>query len=85
MKTRTPSGLVARRAGITMLVVLGVCARPALATRFVSTSGSDSANDCTSSASPCATPQHAVDLASPGEEVRAVSYTHLTLPTTPYV
>ncbi len=37
---------------------------------FVATIGSDSGNDCTSSAAPCATVQHAVDSAEIGGEIR---------------
>ena len=49
----------------------------AAAFRYVSLSGDDTANLCTNSASPCATVQHAVDVAKPTDEVRiaAGSYT----------
>ncbi len=43
------------------------------ATRYVATTGSDTSNDCSTSGSPCATIQHAVDEVSPEEEFRAGS------------
>jgi len=38
--------------------------------RYVSPDGNDTGNDCLLSSSPCATIQHAVDQADPGDEVR---------------
>ena len=43
---------------------------PFLNTRFVATSGNDSNNDCTDSATPCRAIQHAVDVAADGDEIR---------------
>ena len=37
--------------------------------RYVATTGSDTANDCSSSGSPCATVQHAIDQAQTGDEI----------------
>ncbi|MGD8857171.1 MAG: fibronectin type III domain-containing protein, partial [Chloroflexota bacterium] len=39
-------------------------------TRYVAKGGADGLNNCVNSASPCATIQHAVDVANPGEEIR---------------
>jgi len=41
----------------------------ASAVRYVATTGTDAANDCTSKTEPCATIQHAVDAAAPGDEI----------------
>ncbi len=41
--------------------------------RFVATTGSDSGNDCVSNNAPCATVQHAVDVAAPGDEIRVAT------------
>jgi hypothetical protein len=38
--------------------------------RYVSTIGSDTANDCASTATPCRTVQHSVDMANDGDEIR---------------
>jgi parallel beta-helix repeat protein len=38
--------------------------------------GNDSGNDCTSSSTPCATVQHAVDVADPGDEIRVATGTY---------
>jgi M6 family metalloprotease-like protein/uncharacterized repeat protein (TIGR01451 family) len=46
-----------------------------IAALFVSTTGSDAGNLCTSFAAPCATVQHAVDVASPSDEIRVASGT----------
>lgn len=40
---------------------------------YVASGGSDTANDCTVSASPCATIQHAVDQADSGAEIRVAT------------
>jgi parallel beta-helix repeat protein len=47
-------------------------------TRYVAPAptGNDSGNDCTSSSTPCATVQHAVDLADPGDEIRVTTGTY---------
>lgn len=41
--------------------------------RYVSTGGSDAANDCGNSASPCLTIQHAVDSSTAGDELRVAA------------
>lgn len=56
---------------LALLVALLVAALPevARADRFVATTGSDAANDCTNPASPCATIAFAIAQAAPGEVV----------------
>jgi hypothetical protein len=44
--------------------------------RYVASNGSDNSNDCTDSANPCATIQHAVDVAAPGDEIKVVGGTY---------
>ena len=44
--------------------------------RYVATTGSDTLNDCTDSASPCATVQHAIDQAGSGDEIRVADGTY---------
>jgi hypothetical protein len=41
-----------------------------------SATGNDSGNDCTNSSTPCATVQHAVDVADPGDEIRVATGTY---------
>ncbi len=41
--------------------------------RYVAPTGSDTGNDCSNPASPCATIQHAVDQANPGDEIRVAA------------
>ena len=48
------------RSATLILLALGLCAQPGLATRYVTTTGSDAANDCSNSGTPCATIQAAV-------------------------
>ncbi|MGD2079208.1 MAG: choice-of-anchor Q domain-containing protein, partial [Chloroflexota bacterium] len=45
-------------------------------TRYVATGGNDGLNNCTNSAAPCATIQHAVNVANPGEEIRVAGGTY---------
>jgi len=55
-----------------LVFVLGVGQAASIpdATRYVAPAGADGANLCVDSAAPCATVQHAVDVATPGDEVR---------------
>src|SRR5512145_2191467 len=41
--------------------------------RYVAPGGSDSGNNCANSASPCATIQHAVDVADPGDVIKVAT------------
>jgi hypothetical protein len=43
------------------------------ATRYVSTNGNDTADDCTDNATPCRTIQHAIDIAQDGDEIRVAA------------
>jgi hypothetical protein len=45
-------------------------ARADRGTRYVGTTGSDASNDCTNPGNPCATLQHAIDVAQTGDEIR---------------
>jgi nitrous oxidase accessory protein NosD len=47
--------------------------------RYVSPAGQDTANSCLNPASPCATLQHAVNNAAPGEEIRLAQGTYSDL------
>ena len=40
---------------------------------YVAATGSDEGNDCTNHANPCASVQHAVDVAKPGDEIRVAA------------
>ena len=51
--------------------------------RYVATTGSDVSNDCAVSGLPCATAQHAVDVATDGDEVRIVAGTYSDLSVRP--
>ena len=64
------------RLSIVGIFAMGLCAQQASATRYVSVTGADTGNDCTSSASPCATVQWAVDSATAGEEIRVAAGTY---------
>ena len=68
----------------TLVLTLTALRRPARAQplaptiRYVAAiSGSDAENDCTASAAPCATIQHAVDQAAPGDEIRIAALDNL--------
>src|SRR5262249_56034751 len=58
-----------------LLLVCGIGTAHA-ADRFVSTTGSDSANDCLTSASPCLTLTHAVAQAASGDTVKNAGGTY---------
>lgn len=65
---------------IGLLLVMGAVHTPDVAlaqgpnTRYVdSATGNDSGNYCTNSGAPCATIQHAVDVADPGDEIRVAT------------
>ena len=64
------------KSALLYVVPLLFCAQQGGATRFVSTTGMDPGNDCTSSASPCGTIQWAVDEATAGEEIRVAAGTY---------
>jgi len=64
--------------GVMLLVLLLrepllVDASPAASTRYVAATGDDSSNDCTNSAAPCRTVQHAVDWSGPDDEIRVAT------------
>lgn len=52
---------------------------PITGLRYVAPSGVDTDNDCTASADPCASVQHAVDVSAPGDEIRVASGTYIDL------
>jgi hypothetical protein len=58
--------------------VLVLCLLPQQldATRYVATTGSDAANDCSNSGTPCATIQVAIDSATAGEDIRVAEGTY---------
>ncbi len=57
------------RSAVAFIALLVASTAPA-ADRFVSTTGADPANDCTSSTAPCATLSHAVSQAASGDTVK---------------
>ncbi len=59
-----------------LAVALSLIAQQAGAVRYVATTGSDAANDCSNSGTPCATIQVAVDAATAGEEIRVAEGTY---------
>ena len=67
---------------IALLLTMGGARSPdvalaqGLTIRYVDcVTGSDDGNDCADSSTPCATIQHAVDVADPGDEIRAATAT----------
>jgi hypothetical protein len=68
---------------IGLLLAMGAARPPDVAlaqgtTRYVAPAptGNDSGNDCTNSSTPCATIQHAVDVADPDDEIRVATGTY---------
>ena len=59
-----------------LTLALCLCAHQVGATRYVATTGSDAANDCSNSGTPCATIQVAVDAATAGEDIRVAEGTY---------
>jgi hypothetical protein len=81
MKNRFLHCVLATLLGLVLalaVIGLGAAARawPASAVRYVATTGTDAANDCTSKTEPCATIQHAVDVAVPGDEIHIAGGTY---------
>jgi len=58
------------------LILLGGAAHASPDVRYVAPSGSDLNNDCTTGNTPCASVQHAVDVANPGDEIRVAAGTY---------
>lgn len=86
MNNRTLRTTLAALSGLLMalgLLWLGSAAT-ALANgtdRYVATTGTDGANDCSLSTSPCATVQHAIDEASAGDQILIAGGTYTTVGT----
>jgi hypothetical protein len=59
-----------------LATIAGPPAQAASVVRYVAPGGKDSGNLCTASASPCATIQHAVDVAASGDEIRVAEGTY---------
>src|SRR5437867_12146131 len=57
-------------AAVMSALVVGATGHAQAADRFVSTAGGDTGNDCLSSATPCATPAHALTQAASGDIVK---------------
>jgi parallel beta-helix repeat protein len=72
-ESRKKVGVLGRTGSRNEAVVVSNAPPPPSATRYVATSGSDSANNCTASAAPCATIQRAVDQANDTDEVRVAT------------
>lgn len=62
--------------GGAVIGLVSLTANAAPTVRYVATTGSDTGNDCSSSAAPCATLQHAVDTAVSGDEIRVAGGTY---------
>jgi hypothetical protein len=77
LSVATGVGLIILVLGATGAWLIPPC--PALAilnARYVATTGSDAANSCTNAAAPCATIQHAVDVANSGDVIRVAGGTY---------
>ena len=61
------------------LLVLGSVGTACAADRFVATTGSDAANDCSLATSPCHTLQHALDVAENGDTIKIAKGHYATM------
>jgi uncharacterized repeat protein (TIGR01451 family) len=59
-----------------LATIAGPPAQAASVVRYVAPGGKDSGNQCAASAYPCASVQHAVDVATPGDEIRVAEGTY---------
>ncbi len=64
---------------LTLVLGAGINVQAAGVIRYVATAGTDGANTCTNSNSPCATLQHAVDAAVPNDEIRIAGGTYTSV------
>jgi predicted outer membrane repeat protein/parallel beta-helix repeat protein len=72
-ESRKKVGVVPRTASTSRTVVVSNAPPPAATTRYVAPTGSDTANDCSASAAPCATIQRAVDQAGDSGDIRVAA------------